>query len=59
MIKRFYVLVWFVLAVSIVVSVFTGSLTNVGLLGHALVALALVYGLALWSVFRTGPPRTQ
>ncbi len=58
MIKKFYVLVWFLLAGSMIASLLTGSLTNLGLLAHAMVALVLVHGLALWAVFRP-EQRTQ
>lgn len=60
MIKKFYVLVWFLLAGSLAASVFTGSLTDLGVLAHALAGLALIYGLALWAVLvNPGDPQPE
>ena len=51
MLKNFYVLAWFLLIGSALVSVFTGSLNEIGMVAFGLIGLALVYALALWSVF--------
>ena len=48
--KKFYVLAWSLLIASFVVSVSTGSLTEIGMVAFSLIALALVYALALWAV---------
>jgi len=50
MIKKFYVLAWFLLAASVLVSVFTGTFNPLGVVVLSLVAVGLVYGFALWSV---------
>ena len=48
--KKFYVLAWFLLAASALVSVFTGTFNPLATVVFSLVALALVLALALWSV---------
>ena len=50
MMKKFYVLAWFLLAASVLVSVFTGTFNPLGVVIFSLVAVGLVYGFALWSV---------
>jgi hypothetical protein len=50
MIKKFYVLAWFLLIGSVIVSVFTGALTGLGMVTYGLIALALVHALMLWSL---------
>ena len=60
MIKKFYVLAWFLLIGSAIVSIFTGTLTGLGMVTYSLIALALVYGLALWAVIvNTGEAQPQ
>jgi hypothetical protein len=59
MIKRFYVLAWFLLAGSFLATIFNGSITDLGLLGFSLGALALVYGVALWTVLTRGALRLE
>jgi protein-S-isoprenylcysteine O-methyltransferase Ste14 len=51
MLKKLYVLAWFLLIGSAAVSVFNGSLNEVGMLAFGLIGLALVHALALWAVF--------
>jgi hypothetical protein len=51
MLKKFYVSAWLLLIGSGAVSVFTGSLNEIGMLAFGLISLALVYALALWAVF--------
>lgn len=51
MMKTFYTLAWVFLALLAVRFALTGVLNPVTLVGLSLAALALVYGLALWSVF--------
>jgi hypothetical protein len=51
MLKKFYVLAWFLLIGSALVSVLTGSLNEIGMVAFGLIGLALVYALALWAVF--------
>lgn len=50
MIRQFYALAWFILTGTIVVSIFSGQLDPVMLFAFSLIALGLVYALALWSV---------
>ena len=50
MIKKFYVLAWFLLAASALISVFTGTVNPLAIVVFSLVAVGLVYGFALWSV---------
>ena len=50
MIKKFYVLAWFLLIGSAAAVIFTGSLNGLSLVAFGLVAVGLVHGLALWSV---------
>ena len=52
MLKKFYVLAWFLLVGATVVSVFTGSLNEIGMLAFGLIALALVHSLGLWAAFK-------
>ena len=59
MIKKFYILAWFLLAGSFLATIFTGSISDLGMLGFALGALSLVYGLALWSVLTTNDVQPQ
>ena len=51
MLKKFYVLAWFLLIGSALIAVLTGSLNEIGMVAFGLIGLALVYALALWSVF--------
>ena len=48
--KNFYISAWILLAITAFVSVLTGTFNAVTLFVFSLVALALVYALALWSV---------
>ena len=48
--KNFYISAWILLALAAFVSVLTGTFNAVTLFVFSLVALALVYTLALWSV---------
>lgn len=48
--KKFYVLAWFLLAASVLASVFTGTFNPLAMVVFSLVAVGLVYGFALWSV---------
>lgn len=50
MIRTLYILTWFLLIGSAMVSVFKGTLSGFGMVVFGLIALALFYGLALWSV---------
>jgi ABC-type nickel/cobalt efflux system permease component RcnA len=50
MMKNFYISAWILLALAAFVSVLTGTFNAVTLFVFSLVALALVYALALWSV---------
>lgn len=51
MMKNIYAAAWFVLALAVIVSLFTGSFTAGSLFVYSLIALVLVYGLALQAVF--------
>ena len=60
MMKKFYVLAWFLLAASVLASVFTGTFNPLGMVGLSRVAVGLVYGFALWSVIvNTRDPQSQ
>lgn len=48
--KKLYLAAWTLLTATALVSVFTGAFNPVTLFVFSLVALALVYTLALWSV---------
>ena len=48
--KKFYISAWIVLAAAALVSVLTGTLNAAVLVAISLIALGLVYALALWSV---------
>lgn len=49
--KKLYVSAWFLLAAAAFVAGFTGAMNAAALVMFSLVALGLVYALALWSVF--------
>lgn len=51
MIKKFYVLAWFLLVGAVLVSVFTGIFNALAMVASSLIALGLFHALALWSVF--------
>lgn len=58
--KKFYVLAWFLLAASALASVFTGTFNPLAMVVFSLVALGLVYAIALWSVIvNTREAQTQ
>jgi hypothetical protein len=50
MIKKFYVLAWFLLIGSVIASVFSGTLTELAMVTFGLIALSLVHALAVWAV---------
>ena len=50
MIKKFYGLVWVLFFASVLVSVLTGTLGPLAMVVYGVVAVGLVYALALWSV---------
>ena len=50
MIKKFYVLAWLLLIGSAAATILTGSLSGLSMVAFGLIALALVHGLAFWSV---------
>lgn len=50
MMKKIYIAAWFLVALAVLISIFTGTFDPVLLFVYSLVALALVYGLALWTV---------
>jgi hypothetical protein len=52
MIKKSYILVWFLLVGSVLTSIFTGTFDVLSLVAVSLIAVGLVYALALWAVFR-------
>lgn len=51
MMKKFYVSAWILLAAAALVTALTGAFDAAALVVFSLGALALVYTLALWSVF--------
>ncbi len=48
--KKIYTAAWFLLAILFLATVLTGSLNPVSLVVFSLIALGLVYALALWVV---------
>jgi hypothetical protein len=50
MLKKLYVLAWFLLVMATLISALTGTLDPVALLIFSLFALGLIHALALWSV---------
>lgn len=50
MIKRFYVLAWFLLIAAALALALTGAFNAAALVAFSLVGLGLIYGFALWSV---------
>jgi ABC-type multidrug transport system permease subunit len=50
LLKNLYVLAWFLLAAAVLVSALTGAFNVAALVVFSLIALGLVYTLALWSV---------
>lgn len=48
--KQLYFLAWFLVVFAALVSFLTGNFGAVTLVAFSLIALGLVYGLALWSV---------
>lgn len=48
--KKIYTAAWFLLAILFLASVLTGSLNPTSLVAFSLIALGLVYALALWTV---------
>lgn len=48
--KNFYISAWIFLAMAALVSVLTGTFNPATLVVFSLIALALVYTLALWTV---------
>ncbi|CAA9384982.1 MAG: hypothetical protein AVDCRST_MAG74-632 [uncultured Pyrinomonadaceae bacterium] len=50
MMRKIYVAAWFIVALAVLVSIFTGIFNPVALFVCSPVALALVYSLALWTV---------
>lgn len=51
MIKKFYILAWFLLIGSALASIFTGTFDALGLVAVSIGVVALVYALALWAAF--------
>lgn len=50
MMKKFYVLAWFLLLASVLAAVFTSTFNPLAIVVFSLVAVGLVYAFALWSV---------
>ncbi|HKP70493.1 MAG TPA: hypothetical protein VJV05_14490 [Pyrinomonadaceae bacterium] len=48
--KLFYGAAWFLLAFAVIVALFTGSFDSSALVVSSMIALGLVYALALWAV---------
>ena len=55
MMKTFYVLAWILLALTAAVSISVGYFDAITMVVLSLVAVSLVYALALWSAIRTTP----
>lgn len=49
--KKIYTAAWFLLGILFIAAVLTGYLNPVSLVVFSLFALALVYALAVWTVF--------
>jgi hypothetical protein len=58
MLKTFYILAWILVALSAVVTHLGGYFNSVAQVTFSFAVLALVYALALWSVF-TNTQRTE
>jgi hypothetical protein len=60
MLKKFYVLAWFLAAMAVLISVLTGTFSVTAMVVFSFIGLCLVYTLALWSVIvntRDASPR--
>lgn len=53
--RTLYLAAWFLLSLAVAAAVITGTFNSVSLVIFSLAALALVYGLALWSAFTNSP----
>jgi hypothetical protein len=51
MIKKFYVLAWFLLIGSALTSIVTGTFDALGMVAVSIGTVGLVYALALWAAF--------
>ena len=51
MIKKFYLLVWFLLIGSALASIVTGTFDALAMVALSIGTLGLVYALALWAAF--------
>lgn len=51
MIKKFYVLAWFLLIGSALASIVTGTFDALAMIAVSIGTLGLVYALALWAAF--------
>ena len=47
---KFYVITWLLLAGAVLFSVVNGPVNELQMIAFGLIGLALIYGLALWSV---------
>lgn len=56
--KNIYVAAWFLLTILFLASVFTGYFNALSLVVFSLSALALVYALAIWSLYVNTPEVT-
>ena len=54
MIKNFYAATWILLMSAAIVSLFSNNFNGATLVFYGLVALGLVYALALWTVIENG-----
>lgn len=51
MVKKFYILAWFLLVGGVLASIFTGTFNPLATVAFSLIALGLFHAMALWSVF--------
>ena len=51
MMKKFYVLVWYLAATAVLISVLNGTFSATPMMIFSFIGLGLIYTLALWSVF--------
>lgn len=59
MLKIFYILAWILVALLAVVALLAGYFNSITQVTFSFAVLALVYALALWSVFKTQDARFE
>lgn len=60
MMKKIYVAAWFIVALAVLVSIFTGTFNPATLFVYSLIALVLIHALALWTaILQTREMKTE